>query len=706
MKVAVDVRALQKERSGQIRALRFLQAIITSLVRDPYQGTEVILVGCRSLPSLPPEYDSVQVHYVEDIVADLPSEVAPQITRTLFQAALFATEAVAVITCSFPASYQDILEEEFLSDLANQPARLILLWGTEAKDGYQGANNLDKRDTRSRKLLSYADLVVEVAPGLSQVSTGWLKKNARLLTLEAGEERADAVQRVLATIREMQQKTAASLLSFDLRGVPSDDSDLLPPVALLSPLPPEQSGIADYTVEMLSPLSEHYRLDLYTGDGISPPLPDGYNSQGYSDFVRNVEHGRRAYSTLLYQMGNNCLFHADMYALLMRYAGITVLHDYVLSDLMIGMHNERGELGFRVADELVHDIGGERAKPYLLALANRELAPEHLARDGISFNRRIFTRSLGVIVHNQWSYDRAIREHANDNELITLVPPVMPRVPWDIGAEVVQRLRRKWGVPEDAFVFAPCGIVTPTKRPLPLLDAFRECLQRHPNSFLVFVGSVNMPPDIDFDSEIRRRGLEGKVKISGYVDIPTFNEYLNLADVCITLRYPSQGETSGALLRMLVHGKPSIVTDIGSFGDFPDEIVHKLPSPAGMSHQAEVTMLVDALCLLAEDGDYRRRLSVEGAEYIHREHSPERCARLYADFVSRVLRHPDTRRKLVADWAGRRLARIAPDLSLHALEALLGSLSEALLGPNRFRLEQTAAGIPSETGALLAAGNP
>ena len=37
-------------------------------------------------------------------------------------------------------------------------------------------------------------------------------------------------------------------------------------VAMLSPLPPEQSGVADHTALLLSPLAERVDLEVYTRD--------------------------------------------------------------------------------------------------------------------------------------------------------------------------------------------------------------------------------------------------------------------------------------------------------------------------------------------------------------------------------------------------------------------------------------------------------
>ena len=60
---------------------------------------------------------------------------------------------------------------------------------------------------------------------------------------------------------------------------------------------------------------------------------------------------------------------------------------------------------------------------------------------------------------------------------------------------------------------------------------------------------------------------------------------------------------------------------------------------------------------LQSDTAYREALGKEGAAFIHREHSPERCARLYAEFLETVMSDPLTRTRLLADYVGREVGR-------------------------------------------------
>jgi glycosyltransferase involved in cell wall biosynthesis len=428
-----------------------------------------------------------------------------------------------------------------------------------------------------------------------------------------------------------------------------------PTLAFFSPLRPQRSGISDYSEELMPALGEYYNLDLYVDDGYSP-LPESTQGRrlhrgGMFDSI--VSMRRQDYRSALYQMGNNVI-HGYMYALLRRFTGITVLHDYALCGMIRHVEQTRPYLGIRLRDELSHSYGRERADEILSEITRGKVSIGDLPAMGVYGNRRIFTRSVGVIVHNRWAYDQAVKDHGNDCEHIALIPMLVLPVSLDALPDEKQRLRRKWDVPEDATVFASFGFISESKRPFAVLDAFRRLLAEQPEVFLIFVGAIELTED--FNAEIAKRGLNDRVRVTGFVaDIAAFNELLRLTDVCVALRYPSNGETSAALMRILIHGKPAIVTDIGSFAEFPDDVVHKLPTP---DQGDEVGRLAAAFHLLATDTDYRDGLGRRAVAYMQREHAPEHCARLYRDFIETVMDDPRTRPRLLADYAARELAKI------------------------------------------------
>ncbi|MCX6365095.1 MAG: glycosyltransferase [Armatimonadetes bacterium] len=400
----------------------------------------------------------------------------------------------------------------------------------------------------------------------------------------------------------------------------------LPSIAHVSPLPPSRSGIADYSAELLPHLHRHLPLTSFPHDG-TPAL--------------------ERHHLIVRQLGNSEV-HGPMYAELKRIAGITVLHDYGLGSMLHFISQNRPEWGVRFADELRHHGGAALASEVQAKLTRGAWQLGELGEHGVFVNRRIFTRSLGVIVHSEWAKNQAQREHG-DLCPVTVIPHQM--------ALPEQRpphgLRARLDVPEDALLIVAPGFLAETKRSVPLLEAFARLHAQHPQSYLVYVGSAEFFPGGSLDSEIQKRGLEKSVRVTGYVPLETLEDYLRAADIGMVLRYPFGGETSGSVLRLLAHGTPLIVTEIGSFGELPEDVALRICPP---TQGDEVGELVAALSSLANDASKRHAMGTAAQEWIARTCAPDTCARQYAAFVDDVLAQPETLQKLAADAAARAVA--------------------------------------------------
>ncbi|MBB6050083.1 glycosyltransferase [Armatimonas rosea] len=430
-------------------------------------------------------------------------------------------------------------------------------------------------------------------------------------------------------------------------------------VGTLSPLPPRESGVADYTAEILPYLEAHWSQTLLvSNDAPKPtaPLP----LQRLSGLERRLESGEPL-DLLLYHIGNSP-HHAAEYGLMRRWPGITVLHDYNLNGLLAYLEHNPVR-GVDVAEELRHHYGPQEALR-VAALRASDLGSLP-AKERFS-NRRIFTRSLGVILHSKWAATRAQQEFGSDNPFITYIPMLVDlstQAPLPTEAER-RALRQRLGLPEDAKILLTGGIIHATKRSVPLLDTFARLQPERGKLHLVFLG-----PDSafvgDFASEIKKRGLGECVTVTGYVPVPAFYDWIDAADICLCLRWPFGGETSGALVRTLSRGRACITTDIGSFGELPETAVHKLPIPT--DPKTEVEQIEAALRLLLTDTAYRERLAAGAYQVIATEHDPAQCAARYVAFVEQVLSAPETRRRLLADRVGRQASQWQSALPLETL---------------------------------------
>ncbi|MEH2149285.1 glycosyltransferase [Nostoc sp.] len=433
-----------------------------------------------------------------------------------------------------------------------------------------------------------------------------------------------------------------------------------PQIAFFSPFPPAKSGIADYSRDLLPSLGQHIDLDLYHDESYLPDINISNNLFSHSKFEERSKS--QVYEGIIYQIGNSS-YHSYIYSQLMRYSGISVLHDYYLGGLINYMEAHCPKLGIKFSKELEHCYGKDRAVEILNLLKTKGLdINEKLSEVGIYVNRRIFTRSLGVILHSKWAYNCAIKEFTNDNSHIVHIPQIVPK--YVVKEKSLRDQCQELSIPDDKLIISTFGFINKTKRPLQIIYAFKKYLVTQPNAYLVFVGGTDYLGKINIQNEIKKLSLQDQVKVTGYVNMTDFYRYIEVSDICLNLRFPFNGESSASLLRILSVGKPTIVTDIGSFSDFPNDVVFKIPHP-GQSD--EVEEILKSLILLTQNSDYRKSLSENAYKYIAKEHSPDKCANLYAEFVQQILSSPQAKSKKLADYVGRELAKVVPNTSKKVL---------------------------------------
>jgi len=103
-------------------------------------------------------------------------------------------------------------------------------------------------------------------------------------------------------------------------------------------------------------------------------------------------------------------------------------------------------------------------------------------------------------------------------------------------------------------------------------------------------------------------------------------------DIVLNLRYPTVGESSGTLLRSMGLGKAVMVSEVGSFQEFPDDVCLKVPVGPG-----EEDLIFEYLNLLVSRPDVAQALGSRAKDYVARECNWAAVARRYAAFLEAVV---------------------------------------------------------------------
>ncbi len=134
---------------------------------------------------------------------------------------------------------------------------------------------------------------------------------------------------------------------------------------------------------------------------------------------------------------------------------------------------------------------------------------------------------------------------------------------------------------------------------------------------------------LDLEGEARRAGVAERVHVTGFVSFADFEAAIAATDLCLNLRYPTAGETSASLLRVLAVGRPAVVSDYAQFAELPREIAVRVPLAA--SPEEEAAALASELRNLLSSPRQLREMGLAAREHVRRRHDPQAAAAAVAD---------------------------------------------------------------------------
>lgn len=385
-------------------------------------------------------------------------------------------------------------------------------------------------------------------------------------------------------------------------------------LAFVGPLPPVRSGIADYAADLLPHLAERCgAIEIFVGPD-HPCLAGGRFGSLPVRPARELRERAASFEAIVYQIGNN-LHHEFVFELAEQYPGVVVLHDVVVHHLyehMAGVTDDWSRYGAALR-EAYGAVGDE-----ILRWKRWRLASD---RENFLFPlfEPLVARSRGVMVHNRVA----------ETEVLRRVPEAaVRRVPMGIPQDAVgdrDGARRRLGLASDEVVVGVFGFLTPIKRIDVLARALGAAWRRRPEMRVVLVGEAS--PGLDLGA-IFPAADRGRVLEVGYAAPDVYRDWMAAVDVAVNLRYPTAGETSASLLRLLGAGKCTLVSAYGQFLEIPPDAVVRVPLGAD-----EESSLARSLVELAGDRERRERIGAAARRHVATEHSMEAAADAFVDAI-------------------------------------------------------------------------
>lgn len=392
-------------------------------------------------------------------------------------------------------------------------------------------------------------------------------------------------------------------------------------IAYCSPFSPVKSGVSDFSEELVQELKKYVDIDLL----YDTPIKNGKVASQFNFYhIDNLENDDFAskYDLIVYQMGNNYDVHKCIGDMFMKRPGVLEVHDlslhhYIASELVVtGKVDEyvdvvrycHGEYGVNIVREF---LGGFAPTPW-----------ENHALD-LTVNKHFVDKATAVIVHSDMA-KQMIKAIRPDVPIINIPLHVCDLIPNT--EEVKRNAKKALGIDEDCYLFGSFGFATKTKRIYQALKALSQ-YKEHKFKYVVVGQEINL----DTKAEAKKLGIEDKVIVTGYTSLEEYKLYMQACDVCINLRYPTNGESSANLQRILGMGIPSVITDIGTFSEYPDNCAVKVSYG-----ENEISDILNALRLLTSSKEDYEKYKGNAIRFITENASIENNCKRYCDFFESV----------------------------------------------------------------------
>lgn len=411
-------------------------------------------------------------------------------------------------------------------------------------------------------------------------------------------------------------------------------------LALWSPVPPQESGIADYSAELLREVVRWADVDIYVDDGV-PPAPEVAECGAVRLFTAfGRQHRRRPYDAALIQLGAS-FYHLYMKEALRRAPAlptIVTLHDLTWGALLFREASLEGkEEAFRRA--LERSEGEAAAAEHAAILAGD---PAELSERMEDFLNRhpllgeVVAASDAQIVHMPRAAEELRARYARARLFDFPMGVEDPRL--SLTYTGWNDLRPRLGISADAFVIAAFGVAHPVKRleaAVRALGRIAAELPRMEPVLLIVGGFADLAYRKQLESLAADLGVGRALRILGRTSRRDFELALLACDVVVNLRYPFRHQMSATLMRGVAAGRPVLITDVPEWSHFPASFCLRVVSDAGDEREAE--SLAGHLLGLARDPARRRVLGEAARRYWEENATPAHMADGYRRVLEKVL---------------------------------------------------------------------
>ena len=362
---------------------------------------------------------------------------------------------------------------------------------------------------------------------------------------------------------------------------------------LVTPLPPQPTGLADYARRIIHLTSAHVDWTAAYPEGAEPIpecrcIPIGELKD--EDMTGNV----------VYQVGNSphCTQLLDT---LMRFPGKILFHETNLHHVLRQKAHSSGHWE-EYREHLRADYGSEAEKVFKVMGKKAQSLPEYdmrlrkyplLGKLEASATAMAVLSDTARMQLEKLHPDRKIRKMGFLADFLDRLEPPAGKYPGTvIGIAGTFHYGRNWEAMSEAVAE---------------LRKKRDCM-------LLVAG--DRWPDTGLDW----------IEVTGRLSDRQFRKNIELFDIALDLRHDTCSETSGSMMDILRSGKPAVISDQGSFRDLPSDAVLRIPHESALGAFAAMDYLLD-------NRDIADSIGRNAAAYFARVSDRVECLSQWMDFL-------------------------------------------------------------------------
>ena len=243
----------------------------------------------------------------------------------------------------------------------------------------------------------------------------------------------------------------------------------------------------------------------------------------------------------------------------------------------------------------------------LRSIVNKE-PPDGFAKNlkkSFQEEKSLYAKLDHVICLSNYMHEILCRDYELDAAKISVIPNGLKDTANTMSKNKL--LRKKWKIPDREKILLFAGRIDEAKGMGYLIKAYREVLEKYPNSRLIIAGNGN------YDTYMQKANdICTKITFTGLLEKTKLHEWYQMADIGVL---PSLFETFGYVaVEMMMHGLPVVATATSGLNEVVDDTCGlKVPIiEQSDSVEIDTDLLAEKIMYLLQHPDKARKMGENG----------------------------------------------------------------------------------------------